>query len=872
MAKSVVESSIRVVTNVTGKSPIHILHVDDETGLLKISKQYLEMEGEFRVDTASCVKEAMKKMKKETFDVIVSDYRMPEEDGLEFLKELRDSGNNIPFIIFTGKGRKEVAVEALNLGADQYLNKAGDPETVYSELAHNIRQIVERQRSKEMLGESEDKYRTLFELCPDSIVAVDIEGVITSCNPAATRMLGYSADELVNKHFSKIGVLQAKDIPEYSKLFSSVLEGNVTQPLELVFYRKDKTPLWAETRTSLLKENGKTIGVQAISRDITKRKGIEETYRELIELRKDIVYTLDNKGKITFTSAAAKEILGYKPEELIGKHFIVLIPEEWKKKTQTDFNNLLRTGEIVAETVLLDKKNRPHFVEYSSTVIKEGNKIVGTRGIVQDITERKKAERELKTSRKHFKTLFNLMVDPVAIVDRKGKILEVTERVEEITGFKREELIGKNFLRTKIATTKSKAIMIKNLTKRMIGMNMAPYEIEILTKDNRKIPYEINAAKIEYMGKSADMVVFRDISERKKAEKAVVESSQKFERLFMDNPEAAVYVDSYFQVMDVNPRFTEFFGYSISEVKGKTLFDVIVPEEKLEEGKMLDQKVRKGYVYHSDTIRKRKDGALIPVSISAAPITVEGQIIGYVGLYKDISQLKRTEKAVKETMMKLATMNEKLRVVGSLTRHDVRNKLSVVTGNVYLARKKATDGQEEYLAAIESACCQVERIFDFARYYERLGLEELTYIDVGKSFQEAVQLFPHLHNVKVLNDCDGLMVLADSLLRQLFYNLIDNSLKYGEKVSQIRVYFRKKDNNQLELVYEDDGVGLPISEKEKIFREGYGQGTGYGLYLIRKMCEVYGWIIKETGKQGEGAQFRMIIPGMNEGGKSTYKL
>jgi len=147
MNESTADSSIEVVTNPTEKGPTRVLHVDDEVGFLKAAKQCLELQGSFHVDTVSSVEEAMERMKEKTFDVIVSDYVMPEKDGLEFLKELRDSGNNIPFIMFTGKGREEVAIKALNYGADQYVNKTGDPKTVYTELANNIRRAVERRRA-----------------------------------------------------------------------------------------------------------------------------------------------------------------------------------------------------------------------------------------------------------------------------------------------------------------------------------------------------------------------------------------------------------------------------------------------------------------------------------------------------------------------------------------------------------------------------------------------------------------------------------------------------------------------------------------------------------------------------------------------------
>jgi signal transduction histidine kinase len=221
-------------------------------------------------------------------------------------------------------------------------------------------------------------------------------------------------------------------------------------------------------------------------------------------------------------------------------------------------------------------------------------------------------------------------------------------------------------------------------------------------------------------------------------------------------------------------------------------------------------------------------------------------------------------------------MNEKLRVVGGLTRHDVRNKLSTITGNIYLLKKplagdsSALDKLREMKAAVE----QTVRILDFARTYEMLGAEELVYINVEKTVNEAVSLFSGLNNVKVTNDCHGLHVLADSLLRQLFYNLIDNSLKHGEKTTQIRIHCEKTEANQLKLTYEDDGAGIPEDVRQKLFTEGFttGQGSGYGLYLIKKMVEVYGWTVQETGETGKtGARFVMTIPKKNPNGKEGYR-
>lgn len=151
MNESAIQSSAEVFAHVTEKKLMRVLHVDDECGFLEVSKLCLEIQGRFHVDTALSVDKALERLRKEKYDVVVSDYLMPGKDGLDFLKELREEGNTIPFIMFSGKGKEEVAIEALSLGANQYLRKDGNPETVYSELAHAIENAVKPSKRKKNL-------------------------------------------------------------------------------------------------------------------------------------------------------------------------------------------------------------------------------------------------------------------------------------------------------------------------------------------------------------------------------------------------------------------------------------------------------------------------------------------------------------------------------------------------------------------------------------------------------------------------------------------------------------------------------------------------------------------------------------------------
>jgi signal transduction histidine kinase len=220
-------------------------------------------------------------------------------------------------------------------------------------------------------------------------------------------------------------------------------------------------------------------------------------------------------------------------------------------------------------------------------------------------------------------------------------------------------------------------------------------------------------------------------------------------------------------------------------------------------------------------------------------------------------------------------MNEKLRVVGSLTRHDVRNELSAIAGYSYILKKEHADDADiiEGIGMIEKAVKQVEKIFDFARAYEQLGVEKLVYMDAEKTANEAAQMFSGL-TFQVINDCSGSALLADSFLKQLFYNLIDNTRKHGEKTTTTRVHYEKGDPNSLRLIYEDDGVGIPSENKQHLFKQGFSTGgsTGYGLYLIKKMIDVYGWEIEENGEAGKGAKFVITIPKTNRSGQANYQI
>ncbi len=172
---------------------IDILYVDDEDALLEICKIFLEMSGDLKVDTSSSVNDAFTMMKKNHYDVIVSDYQMPVIDGLKFLKMVRERDGKLPFILFTGRGREEIVIEAYNSGASFYVQKGGDPNSQFVDLEQKIKQAVGKNKAEEALKDSERRFRSLIEKAPLAIAIVR-DGMLKYVNEACVGLFGYQED------------------------------------------------------------------------------------------------------------------------------------------------------------------------------------------------------------------------------------------------------------------------------------------------------------------------------------------------------------------------------------------------------------------------------------------------------------------------------------------------------------------------------------------------------------------------------------------------------------------------------------------------------------------------------------------------------
>ncbi|MCJ7719052.1 PAS domain S-box protein [Candidatus Bathyarchaeota archaeon] len=825
----------------------------------------------------------------------------------------------------------------------------------------------------------------------NGVAFADLEGKLTYVNSSFLEMWGYANDKEVLGKPAEDFWSSRENAVEVVK----ALEHKGGWVGELTAKKKDGSTFEVQLSASMVKDKtGKPSCMMVSLIDVTERSEVErklreseEKFRNLFQNANDAMIYLDGSGRILDVNRRTVEVFGGTREALKGKQFteIGIFSIKETPRLMRSFASILAGNTANLDLTIKNKKGQQIDLECSVSVMKS-DEATSMVVVARDISERKEAEEELRNSEERLSVLFELAPDACYLSDLKGNFIDGNKAAEKLTGYMKDELIGKSFMKLKLLPRNEALKAAKLLAMNALGKSTGPDELVLNRKDGTQVPVEIRTHPIKIKDKTLVLGIARDITTRKKDERAIRESHQKFEGLFRRNPEAAVHLDVNFKIVDVNPRFCQLFGYSAEEVKGKNINDVVAPEGMREEAESLNKDAKNGYASHN-TVRKRKDGSLVPVSISAAPVTFENKLLGYVAIYKDITELKRAqeeseesrrhfqmlfdlmadpvavvdgrgkilevtqkveeitgfkkEELVGKNLLKVKmfgaktkavmikslakrmmgmhvepyevevlkkdggkllyeinaakidykgkpadlvvfrdildrkNLEEKLRVVGSLTRHDVRNKLSAVTGNAYLLKRKLAGNPEalEQLADMENAVRSVEAIFEFARTYEKLGVEQLANLNVGKAVDEAASLFPDLKGVNMVNECGGLTVLADSLLRQLFYNLIDDSLKYGEKLTQIRVRYEEFED-KLKLIYEDDGVGISKDAKHKLFNEGYttGKGSGYGLYLVRRMMDVYGWTIDETGVPGKGAQFTIDIPKAKPDRRQNYKL
>nr|WP_321351732.1 histidine kinase N-terminal 7TM domain-containing protein [uncultured Methanoregula sp.] len=242
------------------------------------------------------------------------------------------------------------------------------------------------------------------------------------------------------------------------------------------------------------------------------------------------------------------------------------------------------------------------------------------------------------------------------------------------------------------------------------------------------------------------------------------------------------------------------------------------------------------------------------ISISGSTVRdPEGEPAGFILLLRDITDRKASEKA-------LAIANEKISLLTQLTRHDISNLITGLDGYLLLLQEKKSSAEDD--AYLHSCIEIVEKIghqLEFTREYQEIGSHQPLWQPLESILIRAEGNLSS-RGVPVTSTCQTVEIFADPLVVKVFYNILENAIRHGEHVTRIRISSSIAQNRELLITIEDDGIGIPDKDKERIFRYGSGKNTGLGLALSRDILSTTGIRLIETGSWGKGARFEVHVP------------
>nr|WP_278156976.1 PAS domain S-box protein [Methanogenium sp. S4BF] len=723
------------------ENKISLLCVDDEAVLRTGMKQCPEQSVDFIIHTISSAEDALPAIRDGKYDAVVSGYQLPGMDGLEFLKILRGEGNSIPFILFTGRGGENVVIEALNAGADYYLQKGGEPNVRFAELQNCVRRLVEKNRAEKHRAEMrhperEERMSAVIDYLPEATFAIDTEGRVIAWNRAIEQMTGISASEMLGK-------------------------GNYEYALP--FYGK-RCPILI---------------------DLALNRGLQT----------DVSYTGVN---------------GENGGTFCGERFI---PH-------------LRSGEGA-------------YLWFSASPL-YGNdgSIIGAVESIRDVTGYKQAEGI-------YRTAFEYAGAGVAIIEEDGTVSKVNAKTEEIWGYSRAECESK-MVWPELVLEADRENLLKYQNLRQRDRDTAPgiFTCRLIHKNGEIRNLGLTVSVIP--GTKKSLISFIDISRQKEAE-----NNLKFTQFTADHaPDGILWADTEGRFFSVNQSAVDMFGYPKEELLTMHISDFApdYPYERFKEFWEIAKK--KGSLTFEATVVK-KDGSSVTIELNIVFLNFGGQDYE-CGFARDVTERKNAENALK-------TLNKKLHLLSSITRHDIGNQICVLLGyGEMLEEEIDNEIAEEYLREIVRATELIERQVAFTREYQELGVHSPTWQSVEDLVRLAASNVSAI-GAKVRIETGPLEIIADDMLEKVFYNLIQNAVRHGGNVTDIHVSFHETDGNGV-LTVEDNGIGIADDMKEKIFERGVGLNTGFGLFLTREILDITGISISETGTEGKGARFEIVVP------------
>lgn len=442
-----------------GTAEYSVLIVEDNPDIVIGLEDLLRHDGYDVRAVATCA-DASDVIRRQRFNAVLLDLGLPDGDGLEVLKDIQQLDPSLPVVILTAHVSAERTVGSLTKGAFACVTKPFNGE----ELRHTLRRAIgvkdlaaQAQRAERRLTESEDRFRSLVESATDAIVIADGRGVIASWNRAASAMFGYAADEVVGRPLTLLMPARYRErhTQALARLNATGRPHVIGSVVELHGLRKDGAEFPIELSLATWSTAGERF-FSGIIRDISERKRTERALEELRNRHTLIltqagegIYGVDLAGRTTFVNPSAAAMLGYRPEELLGRHMHSTLhhsrPDGSPYPVEAcPIYAAIRDGLVhrVGDEVFWRKDGTSFPVEYVSTPIREDGRVTGAVLVFRDITERRRAEDALQQSRRLLREVVDNTTAVIYVKQPDGRYLLTNRRFEELFGFTADRIVG----------------------------------------------------------------------------------------------------------------------------------------------------------------------------------------------------------------------------------------------------------------------------------------------------------------------------------------------------------------------------------------------------------------------------------------------
>src|ERR1041384_3837568 len=771
-------------------------------------------------------------------------------------------------------------------------SKAALPAVLFIPVAALISVFTaESRRARKGLAETSETLKSLIDSSPLAIIAVDNRGNIKTWNRSAERIFGWSAGEVIGRPNP---IIPDDKREEYRLIRQQAASDSRFLVREVSRQKKDGSSINISLSTAALRDGKGTVtGIMAIIADITEQKLAAEALQEREQRLRAIfeqaavgIVQATVDGKPLMVNEKFCELVGYTEDELLQMTLTDITSPEDVEVSFQSVDRVLRgeTQASLIEKSFMRKDGSRVTANVSVSAVRDSS---GTPlcciGIVEDTTERKRAELALRESEERFRMMYDHAAVGIARVSLDGKWLTVNQRLCAILGYTQEELLVRNFYEMTHEEDVDKSFARRQM--------LLAGERESYTQDKRYIRKDsslvwvrgtVSLVRDSSGNPEYFLSVIEDISERKQAEQALVRLATAVEQA----AENILITDTNGIIQYVNPAFERTTGYASGEVIGQS-------PRMLKSGKQdeafyyeLWETIREGHVWTGHLTNRKKDGSLYEEEATISPVRdAYGSVVNFVAVKRDVSKEVGLEKQLMQA--------QKMEAIGTLAggiAHDFNNLLTVIIGYSQFALARLAKDAPLYseIKEIEVAGMRAAALTSQLLAFSRRQVTQPIILDLNVVVTDLKKMLQRLigENLELTAVLDlelGSGKADPGQLQQVIMNLVVNARDAMPDGGKLTIETRNIEftsdyaSRHIEVIpgayvmiaISDTGCGMDEETRSHIFEpffttKEFGKGTGLGLSTVYGIVKQSGGFIWVYSEPARGTNFKIYLPRMRE--------